>query len=130
MPADIKLYVLYHDPANYQVLQHSTALSKGRIGIVNVYASPAYAKQNKVVIAHELAHTVGARDKYNLDTNQPLYPAGYAQPEQAPLYPQNFAELMAGRTPISETQAETPKSLGFTIIGETSAKEIGWLKAK
>jgi hypothetical protein len=128
MPADIRLYVLYHDPANHEILEHSTALNKGRIGIVNVFASTAYTKQNNIVIAHELAHTVGATDKYDPVSNQPVYPAGFAQPELSSLYPQTFAELMAGRTPMSENQAEIPKSLAFTIIGGVTAKEIGWLK--
>ena len=127
-PADIRLYVLYYDPASREVLEHSTALNKGRIGVVNVFASARHKKQNNVVIAHELLHTVDASDKYNLASNQPLYPAGFAQPDLSPVYPQTFAELMAGRRPVSQYRAEIPQSLLFTIIGEITAKEIGWLK--
>jgi hypothetical protein len=35
---------------------------------------------------------------------------------------------MGGRVPIDETKAQIPKSLAQTLIGEKTAKEIGWLK--
>ncbi|MEQ1601966.1 MAG: hypothetical protein ABL885_09390 [Methylophilaceae bacterium] len=129
VPANIRLFVLYHDPATHPVLKHSTALSKGRVGMVNVFADSAYIKQNDVIIAHELLHTVDATDKYNLEDNQPIYPVGYAEPDKKPLYPQQVAELMAGRRPISEAQAEIPESLAQTLIGDLTAREIGWFKA-
>jgi len=125
---DIRLYLLYHDPENNRVLGHSTALNKGRIGRVNLFASPAYAKKNLVVTAHELLHTLNATDKYDLQNTLPVYPDGYAEPDKTPLYPQNFAELMGGRIPQNETEADIPKSLKHTVIGEKSAREIGWLR--
>jgi hypothetical protein len=128
VPADIRFYVMFYDPATHSVLKHSTALSKGRIGQVNVFASKDYIQQNNVVIAHELLHTVAATDKYDLGSNLPLYPAGYAEPDKQPLYPQALAELMAGRKPLSETKAEIPASLSQTLVGSLTAKEIGWIK--
>ena len=128
VPADIRLYVLYYDPANNPVLRHSTALNKGRIGIVNVFADKSYREQNNVIIAHELLHTVSATDKYDLSNNQPAYPVGFAEPDKQPLYPQDLAELMAGYIPISEMHAETPPNLGQTLVGKLTAKEIGWIK--
>jgi len=128
VPPDIKLYLLYFDPATYQVLPHSTALSKGRVGLVNIFADKSYAMQNNVIVAHELLHTVGATDKYDLSNNQPAYPTGFAEPEKLPRYPQDFAELMAGRIPLSENEAEIPEELGQTLIGDLTAREIGWIK--
>lgn len=125
---DIRLYLLYHDPSQHPVLSHSTALQKGRVGIVNLFASDAYANQNNVVLTHELLHTVAATDKYDLQTNQPLYPEGYAEPERAPRWPQRWAELMAGRIPISETEAKMPDNLRKTLVGKKTAYEIGWLR--
>ncbi len=125
---DIRLYLLYHDPVTYPRLSHSTALNKGRIGRVNLFGDGAYAKQNLVISAHELLHTLNATDKYDLNSNLPVYPDGFAEPNKLPRYPQNFAELMGGRVPMSETQAEIPKSLKHTLVGETTAREIGWLK--
>ena len=125
---DIRLYLLYHNPVTNPVLSHSTALNKGRIGRVNLFGDKKYAKQNLVILAHELLHTLTATDKYNLETTLPAYPNGFAEPNKEPRYPQDFAELMGGRVPISETKAEIPKSLAQTLIGEKTAKEIGWLK--
>ena len=125
---DIRLYLLYYNPVTSAALAHSTALNKGRIGRVNLFGSSTYAKQNLVILGHELLHTLTATDKYDLNTTLPIYPNGFAEPEKYPRYPQDFAELMGGRVPISETEAEIPKSLGQTLIGEKTAREIGWLK--
>ena len=125
---DIRLYLLYHNPATSPRLSHSTALNKGRIGRVNLFGNAEYAAQNLVILAHELLHTLTATDKYDLQTTLPAYPDGFAQPNKQPRYPQDFAELMGGRVPISETKAEIPKSLAQTLIGEKTAREIGWLR--
>ena len=125
---DIRLYLLYHNPVTNPVLSHSTALNKGRIGRVNLFGDTAYANKNLVILAHELLHTLTATDKYDLESTLPAYPDGYAEPNKQPRYPQNFAELMGGRVPLSETKAEIPKSLQQTLIGEKTAREIGWLK--
>jgi hypothetical protein len=73
-------------------------------------------------------HTLGATDKYEPATNQPLFPDGYAEPEAAPLHPQKRAEIMGGRIPISTTRADTPSSLKRVVIGAKTAREINWLK--
>jgi hypothetical protein len=124
----IRLYLLYHDPAVVKALSHSTALSKGRVGLVNVFGDAAAHDQNAVIMAHELLHTVGATDKYDLATNQPIVPEGLAEPGKEPRYPQAFAELMAGRIPVSDTDARIPESLVQTLIGEKTAREIQWIK--
>ena len=125
---DIKLYLLYYNPATSPALAHSTALNKGRIGRVNLFGDKTYAKQNLVILAHELLHTLSASDKYDLQTTLPAFPDGFAEPDKSPRYPQDFAELMGGRVPVSETKAEIPKSLAQTLVGEKTAKEIGWVK--
>lgn len=124
----IRMFVLFHDPANAIVLPDSTGLEKGLVGIAHVFASNSMARANQVIIAHELLHTLGAIDKYDLDTNQPIYPGGYADPERQPSLPQDKAELMAGRIPISDTKAEQPDSLRQVVIGPATAREIGWSK--
>ncbi|MNS62079.1 hypothetical protein D3C72_951270 [compost metagenome] len=107
---------------------HSTALEKGRIGSVNLFATKTQASQNQVVIVHELLHGFGAQDKYDLKTGQPIYPLGFAQLEKIPLYPQNQAEIMGGRTALSEQSSKMPNNLQETIIGLPTAREIGWVK--
>lgn len=125
---NIRMYLLYYDPRLHNTLSHSSALSKGRIGRVNLFGDTRYSEQNLVILAHELLHTLNATDKYDLTTNLPHYPQGYIEPDRQPLYPQEFAELMAGRIPRSELRADIPKSLNQTSIGNMTAREIGWLK--
>lgn len=122
----VKIFLLYFDPAQSPRLAHSTGLQKGLIGRVNVFASRDMAKQNNVVIAHEFLHALGATDKYDLVTNQPLYPDGYAEPDLKPLLPQRYAEIMAGRTPLSKNEAVIPVSLDNALIGSKTAQEINW----
>jgi hypothetical protein len=125
----IRIFMLFHDPQRSTVLPHSTGLEKGLVGIVHVFAATSMARTNQVVVAHELLHTLGATDKYDLDTNQPIYPEGYADPDRQPRFPQDAAEIMAGRIPISETEAEQAPSLRQTVIGPSTAREIGWVVA-
>lgn len=123
----IRLYVLYHQGSETQALEHSLGLQKGLIGIIHAYAHPSQNKQNSIVIAHEILHTVGAIDKYNYKNNQPIFPSGYAKSEQNPIYPQHFAEIMAGRIPLSKDTVKMPKDLRFCLVGEATAKEINWI---
>lgn len=122
----VRIFVLYHGMSNNKPLQHSLGLQKGLLGIVHAYASTSQNKQNSVVIAHELLHTVGASDKYATDGN-PLFPDGYAQPERSPLFPQYRAEIMAGRIPKSQTGSNMALSLDSCMIGTKTAREISWL---
>lgn len=123
----VKMFLVYFDPAQNKRLAHSTGLQKGLIGRVNTFAYRDMSKQNNVVIAHEFLHTLGATDKYDPATNQPIYPDGYAIPDLKPLLPQRFAEIMAGRTPLSQTDAEIPPSLDDSLIGNKTAQEINWM---
>jgi len=125
---DIKLFVLYHDPAISPAIPHSLGVQKGLFGVVHVFADATMQGSNDTVIAHELLHTLGATDKYDLRTNQPNLPDGFAEPDRQPLYPQSFAELMGGRVPLSNTQSTTPESLRQVIVGAKTANEIGWSK--
>ncbi len=122
---DIELFVSYFDTATTQALRHSVGLQGGLIGIINAFADPGYRGSNRVVITHELMHTLGATDKYGPD-NLPLLPQGYADPLQVPLYPQRRAEIMGGRIPLSPTQVRMPESLREVTIGIYTAAEINW----
>ncbi len=125
----IRLFVLFHDPARNSAVPHSTGLSKGQIGVIHAYASRLQRRQNAVVITHEMLHTFGASDKYDLATQQPIYPQGYAEPGRNPRLPQEMAEIMGGRIPLDEQTAEIPTSLADTLIGPETAAEIGFLRS-
>ena len=126
----VRLYVLFHNPKDYQQLPHSAGLQKGLIGIVYAFADRNYNTQNNIIIAHELLHTLGATDKYDLQTGQPLYPHGYAEPNKVPLLPQSKTEIMGGHRPLTDTTSKMPEYLSRIIIGELTAREIGWLENK
>jgi hypothetical protein len=123
---DVRMFAVYFDPAARRQVEHSIGLKEGRIGIANVFAATHMSEENNVIVAHEILHTFGATDKYDPATRQPLYPGGYADPGQSPLYPQQFAEIMGGRTPLSATQSETPRALDLAIVGDMTATEIHW----
>lgn len=126
--ADVKLFVRYFAPAADVVLDPSLGLEKGLVGVINAFASRSMRGANQVVITHELLHTLGATDKYDPATAQPLAPAGLAEPDRLPLYPQRRAEIMAGRVALSPTHARIPGHLGQTIIGPVTAAEIGLVR--
>jgi hypothetical protein len=123
----IHVFVLYHEAKPGRSLQHSLGLDKGLAAVVHAFASIDQDQQNNIVIAHEFLHTVGATDKYDVNNNA-LFPIGYADPEQSPLYPQTKAEIMVGRIPLSETEVRMAAGLNECVIGEQTAKEINWLQ--
>ena len=124
----MRIFVLYQDPGQTENVPHSTGLQKGLVGVVHAYAAEDLDGANNIVIAHELLHTLGATDKYDPATLAPIYPAGYAQPDRDPRYPQEYAELMAGRRPLAPGEVEMPESLAGVLIGPETAAEINWLR--
>lgn len=126
---DIKLYVLYFDPDRNPRLAHSLGLQKTMTGVINAFADRRMEGSNQVIMTHELLHTLGATDKYDPASNQPLYPIGYAEPDRQPRFPQRYAEIMGGRIPRSPVEAEIPRSLRATRVGPVTAQEINWAGA-
>lgn len=125
-PSRVRIFVLYHDPSTLEQVPDSHGLQKGLVGVVHAFADDAMSGSNDMVIAHELLHTLGAGDKYERGSGLPLFPQGFAAPEQQPLYPQEQTEIMAGRRPVTPTEAEMPKSLRHVVVGPQTALEIRW----
>lgn len=126
-PADIRVFVLYHDAAKTSTVPHSLGLQAGLLGVVYAYADETLDEPNNMVIAHEVLHTLGATDKYDPATNLPVFPQGYGDPDAEPRFPQALAEIMAGRIAISDDEAEMPDGLGDVLVGPETATEIRWL---
>jgi hypothetical protein len=124
----IRIFVRYHNPEFTSEVPHSVGLQKGLVGVVHAYADRRLRGSNNVVIAHEILHTLGATDKYDLATLAPLYPSGYAEPERTPRLPQEFAEVMAGRIAVGPAEFEMPRSLDEVVVGAITAAEIRWLR--
>ncbi|MGV6851763.1 MAG: hypothetical protein ACWA5R_06255 [bacterium] len=126
--SDLDLFYILEPTKNRPVLHidNSFALQKVGAGVINAIADRSFRGHNQLILAHELMHLFGATDKYDLATNLPKFPDGYADPASNPLHPQKMAELMGGRIPINKTLAVMPKNLSKVIIGNKTAKEIGW----
>jgi len=125
-PGDIRMFILYQKGNPGELLERSVGIKNGSYGLVNAVASRNKAARNRIIIAHELLHILGATDKYDFSSGQPIAPAGLAYPERQPPYPQNKAEIMGGRIAVSETQWRYPASLSSCVIGGVTAREIGW----
>jgi hypothetical protein len=129
LPApQIRIFVRYHNPAFTRSVPHSVGMQKGLVGVVHAFANDAMGRTNNVVIAHEILHTLGASDKYDLATLAPLYPIGYAEPERYPRFPQVFTEIMAGRRAVSPSVFEMPASLDEALVGKATALEVRWIR--
>ena len=122
----IRIFVRYHDPSFTQSVPHSVGMQKGLVGVVHAFADRSMTRTNNVVIAHEILHTLGASDKYDLATLAPIFPIGYAEPERDPLHPQSLTEVMAGRYAIDSQTFEMPDSLDDVLVGAATALEIRW----
>jgi hypothetical protein len=125
-PPRVRLFVLYHDPTTLQSVPDSHGMQKGLLGVVHAFALRPMAGSNSIVIAHELLHTLGATDKYDPSTGVPLFPIGFADPNRQPLYPQDEAEIMAGRRAVSAQEAQMPAALSAVVVGPATAMEIKW----
>jgi hypothetical protein len=123
---DIQMFMVYRGSNSQSEVEISVGMRKGRYGIVKAQASTAHNARNMVVFAHELLHVLGATDKYVLSTGEPVFPHGYAQPEQRPLFPQSHAEIMGGRIPLTAYSSARPQSLAKCRIGRATAEEIGF----
>ena len=123
----IRTFVLYYELDEGRRLKHSLGLDKGLLTVVHAFASEDMDAQNNIVITHEILHTVGASDKYGAN-GRPVFPDGYAFPEQQPLYPQAKAEIMAVHRALSADASRMAMSLKECIVGKKTATEINWLK--
>jgi len=125
-PPHVRMFVLYHDPSTLQTVPDSHGMQKGLIGVTHAFASKQMARTNNIVVTHELLHTLGATDKYDYSTGAPLFPIGFADPSRKPLYPQDQAEIMAGRRAVTAQSAEMAEGLNTVVVGPATALEIRW----
>jgi len=124
---DIVIVARFQEASDTSIDLESIGMESPRLALVTLVAHPGMQNVNMFKLAHELLHTVGARDHYDLATRQPIWPEGYADPDRSPRFPQTVAELMAGRIPLSPARARQAGALGQTTIGRTTAAEIGWI---
>jgi len=94
------------------------------VTLINCYLDFALAEIDIMLVIHELMHLLNAKDHYD-ENFLPINPEGFAQPFELPLYPQTFAEIMAGRIPRSESSAQNIRSIRDLRVGIYTAFEIG-----
>jgi hypothetical protein len=125
---DVQVFAVYQPNDGEHAAPDSTGLRKGLIAVAHLFCGGDAVAGNALVVTHELLHTLGATDKYDRGTGQPIAPQGLGDPEQSPLYPQASGEIMAGRIATSPHAAVIPAGLAQMTVGVTTAREIGWLE--
>lgn len=124
---DSRVYVVARPPVNAEhEMVEGESEEGGRVGTVEVELDPSMADFALFVTTHELLHTLGASDKYDL-TGKTLIPSGLAEPDRVPLFPQRLAEVMARNLPVGPSAERPPASLDELGVGPVTASEIGWL---
>ncbi len=124
---DARLYVTLRKPKDgARTMVEGSSQQGGRIGQVTVELDESMVDLALMVVAHELFHTLGALDKYD-SQGRVLVPSGLAEPDKTPLYPQEFAEIMARNRPVSRLSEVVPDALDELRVGAQTAREIGWL---
>ncbi len=125
---DSRIYLVLKPAArNAPAFVEGESEDGGRIGVASADIDDGMLDFALFVAAHELFHTLGASDKYDA-TGHANFPQGFAEPARAPLYPQRGAELMARNVPLSQDAERPPETLDELWVGDTTAREIGWLK--
>jgi len=125
---DARIYLVVRPPRDKAHLWvEGVGQQGGRVGVVEVEINATMIDFALFVATHELMHTLGATEKYDA-AGHVLVPAGLADPDQDPLYPQQRAELMARFRAVSESKEVPPESLNELAIGPVTAREIGWLR--
>jgi len=125
---DVQVFAIYHANDGRHAAPDSTGLQKGLVAVAHLFCGGDAVAGNALVVTHELLHTLGATDRYDRGTGQPLAPQGLGDPEQSPLYPQASGEIMAGRIATGPREAVIPADLSQMRLGPATAREIGWLR--
>jgi hypothetical protein len=124
---DARIYVLARTPVDARRKSvEGFGEQGGRVGVIEVELDDAMIDFALFVATHELMHTLGASDRYDA-TGEPQVPDGLADPQRDPLYPQDGAEIMARHRAVSPGRSEPPEALEELVVGELTAREIGWL---
>ena len=123
---DSRVYLVVRPPADAdRNAVEGQSEQGGRIGSVEVEIDETMVDFALFVATHELFHTLGASDKYD-ERGLAVAPAGLAEPDREPLYPQVAAEVMARNVVLGPSSERPPNTLDELRVGATTAQEIGW----
>jgi hypothetical protein len=79
-----------------------------------------------MALAHYVGRLLGATPQLD-EHGYPLFPAGYAEPNKSPRYPQEKAELMGCYIPRRAFEIDRVTSMDQAVIGPRTAYQLGWL---
>lgn len=124
---DARIYVYAEPPAGPRAARFVEGLGEagGEVGTVDVALDDSMIDVAWVAVIHETLHTLGATDKYDAQ-GRTVVPEGLAEADRRPLYPQAYAEIMAGERALSPEQGAPISHLHEVRIGPVTAGEIGW----
>jgi len=125
---DARIYVVAR-PGRDKNFVEGLSEQGGRSGFVQVDLDDTMVDFAIFVFAHELMHTLGATDKYDA-SGATMIPAGLADPDAVPRFPQRFAEVMARTRPVAPGDERAPLHLEELRVGPVTAQEIGWTRAE
>jgi hypothetical protein len=126
---DVRVFLLA-EPPDQQTPGFAEGLGElgGELGVVRARFDEGSALLAASAVFHEAFHCLGASDKYD-PLGHAIRPAGLAEPELLPLYPQRMAELMVGEVPLGATSGRLPVSVEEVGVGPVTAAEVGWRPA-
>ncbi|HJN72555.1 MAG TPA: hypothetical protein QGF58_01360 [Myxococcota bacterium] len=122
----VRLYIAYL-PGTSDQAADSRGDPKRRTAVAHVSASEDNVAYVLTTMAHEIAHALGATDRYDLATFLAEYPEGYVEPLAAPLFPQRYAEVMAVDRPSGMSEELEVESLDQLRVGHRTAAELRWI---
>jgi hypothetical protein len=79
-----------------------------------------------VNLASEIVKLLGASSKAS-EYGSPIFPTGFVDPLQDPLYPQEFGEITLRNVPSSNEIFRPAKGLSEIRLSAATAYEIGWI---
>lgn len=123
---DIRVYLLAEAGENGPRFAEGLGEQGGEIGIVRARFDEVNALLAASAVFHEAFHCLGASDKYDVGGHA-VIPAGLAEPDLDPRFPQRVAELMVGEVPLGPARGRLPASAAEVGVGPVTAAEVGWL---
>ena len=129
---DVVAFIYFHDPDLYEYYNGFVSCVGGKKNAIYNCVSTSKVTEDDGVqgIAHELAHILGAADRYNypLEGDEPCcdIPEGIPEPDKVPLFPQDLACLMCGTILLGERSSQAAM-MDNVVICPITAKEIGWI---
>jgi hypothetical protein len=123
---DARIYVVVRAPSGRGLVEGASEHG-GRVGVALSELDESTVGLTAFVAAHELFHTLGATDRYGPDGRTSI-PDGLAEPDRQPVFPQDYAELMARNRPLDASREVPPSSLDELRVGEKTAAEVGWTR--